>query len=298
MSTITVSLKDRTDKGIPIVGFGTGTALFGRDATQSALNAIKAGFRHLDGAQAYANEKSLGDAIAESGIPREELWVTTKLDVVPPGKNVGDTLRESLSKNKLNLGYVDLFLIHNPKQHPHVKDVWRQVLQLKKEGLARSVGVSNFTVRYLEQIVGPNPQDASLLPDVIQNEYHPYIAKAGNAVREYAKKHGIIFASYAGLTPIARFPNGPVTSVVERAAKRLSEVRGQPVTTGQVLQVWLRQQGIVVISTSNKEERLKEYLDVPNLPPLTEEEMQAIETEGAKEHHRVFMTWLEKEPPE
>ncbi|THH33950.1 hypothetical protein EUX98_g208 [Antrodiella citrinella] len=287
MSTLTIPLNDGSK--IPWLGFGTGTALYSKDATKSVLAAISAGFVHLDGAQMYANEESLGDAIVQCGLPRSSLWVTTKLNTVPAGKDVRWTLEESL--RKLKTDYVDLFLIHNPQQHPDIKATWKQMEELKKAGLARSIGVSNFTVKYLKQVF----EVATIKPTVIQNEYHPYIVKASEAVKAFAQEHDIVYASYGALSPIFRFPNGPVTPVIERAAKRLSDVRGKPVTPGQVLQVWLRQQGIIAISTSNKVERLKEYLDVENIPELTGEEMQAIKTEGAKEHHRVFMTWLENE---
>jgi len=288
MSTLTIPLNDGNH--VPWLAFGTGTALYSKDATKSVLAAISTGFVHLDGAQMYANEESLGDALVQSGVPRSSLWVTTKLGGVPAGKDVRYTLEESL--RKLKTDYVDLFLIHNPQQHPDLKGTWKQMEELKKAGLAKSIGVSNFAVRHLEQVY----EIATIPPAVIQNEYHPYVVKASEAVRAFATEHDIVYTSYGGLTPIVRFPNGPVTPVLERAAKRLSAARGKAVTPGQVLQLWLRQQGIVTVSTSSKVERLREYLDVVDLPDLTGEEMRAIETEGRKEHHRVFMKWLDEEP--
>ncbi|KAH8107009.1 Aldo/keto reductase [Cristinia sonorae] len=296
MSSRTIPLNDGNT--IPWLAFGTGTALYSKDATKATLAAISAGFVHLDGAQMYGNEETLGDAIVQSGVPRSSLFVTTKLAAVPDGRDVRFTLEESL--RKLKTDYVDLFLIHNPKQHPDLKGTWKQLEALKEAGLTRSIGVSNFTVKHLETIL----EVATIKPAAIQNEYHPYVAKASKAVRAFAKEHNIVYVSYGGLTPVARFPNGPVTPALQRAAKRLTEQTGKQVTTGQVLQVWLRQQDIVAVrlsryaptaSTSNKPERLQEYLDSQTIPDLTEEELKDIETEGAKVHHRVYMKWLDEE---
>lgn len=148
------SLLDGTS--IPWVGFGTGTALYKQDCTESVLRAIKAGFTHLDGAQMYDNEQSLGDAITQSGVPREQFFVTTKLDKLQPGESVEDSLRASLEK--LKLSYVNLFLIHVPgvfaSREGGIKGVWREFVDVKAKGLVRSIGVSNFSKSQLEEIIG------------------------------------------------------------------------------------------------------------------------------------------------
>jgi diketogulonate reductase-like aldo/keto reductase len=154
----TITLNDGNE--IPWLGFGTGTALYGRDAKDLVSMAIKTGIVHLDGAQVYRNEDSLGAAIKDSGKPRSELWVTTKLSpLTPEGKtsadiNVKATLQESL--RKLDLDYVDLFLIHSP--HPaneegSLQHLWRGMEEVKDSGLAKSIGVSNFRVEDLNVIL-------------------------------------------------------------------------------------------------------------------------------------------------
>ena len=160
MSALTIPLNDGSQ--IPWLAFGTGTALYSKNATKSVLAAIKAGFVHFDGAQMYGNEETLGDAIVQSGVPRSSLWVTTKLAAVPPGKDVRYTLKDSLKKLKTD--YVDLFLIHNPKQHADIKSVWKQMEDIKNEGLAKSIGVSNFTAQHLKQVL----EVATIKPAVIQ----------------------------------------------------------------------------------------------------------------------------------
>lgn len=274
---------------IPWLGFGTGTALLRKEVKDEVLEAIAHGITHLDGAQIYGNEESIGDAVVESGVPRSSLFITTKLWEVPAGKTVRDTLVESL--RKLKVDYVDLFLIHTARQHPDLKSVWKQLEDLKKEGLAKSIGVSNFRIKDLEAIL----PDAEILPSVNQIEYHPYVIKATKLLLEFLKKHDIMPTSYGGITPLNRFKGGPVDPVLDKIAKRLGETRGRPVTPGQVLQVWLRQQGIPAITTTSKAERLLEYLDVETIPDLTPEEIKEIEEEGSKVHHQVFAQWLSED---
>jgi diketogulonate reductase-like aldo/keto reductase len=152
MANTRVKLNDNTT--IPLLAFGTGTALYGKDAEGMVTAAINAGFTHVDGAQVYRNEESVGAGIAAAGKTREQLFVTTKLNRPPEGMTVRDTLVESLAK--LRLEYVDLFLIHTPLNFPEpgrLKLVWKEMEALKKEGLARSVGVSNFRVAQLREIL-------------------------------------------------------------------------------------------------------------------------------------------------
>ena len=164
MAPLTIPLND--GKQIPWLGFGTGTALFGKDAANSVRVAIENGIIHLDGAQLYRNEDSLGEGIAAAGKPRSELFVTTKLGKLAEGQTVRDTLVESLKQ--LRLDYVDLFLIHMPIHHEgKLKSVWKQFEELQKEGLAKSIGVSNFRIKDFEEIL----EVATVVPAV--NQVYP-----------------------------------------------------------------------------------------------------------------------------
>ena len=150
MSYLTVSLNDGTR--MPWLAYGTGTVHRDKDTSAITTLAINHGMAHLDGAQMYKNEEWLGKAIADSKKKRHELYVTTKLDEVPEGKTTRDALIESLAK--LRLAYVDLFLIHAPIHHPgRLGSVWQDLEALQQEGLARSIGVSNFTVKQLEEVM-------------------------------------------------------------------------------------------------------------------------------------------------
>ncbi|KAI0748112.1 Aldo/keto reductase [Daedaleopsis nitida] len=282
MAPLTIPLND--GKQIPWLGFGTGTALYQKDAEAAVRVAIANGITHLDGAQMYQNEESLGKAIVSSGKPRAELFVTTKLGKVPEGKTVRDTLVESLKK--LSLDYVDLFLIHMPIQHEgKLKSVWKEFEDLQKEGLAKSIGVSNFRVKDLEEII----DGANVMPAVNQIEYHPYVYKATVPILELHKKHNIVATSYGGLTPIVRQPGGPVDPVLASIRQRLEKDSGKNVTDGQVLGLWLRYQGVVEVTTTSKEERVKEYIATQYLPDLTAEEVKAISDAGSQLHHRAFV---------
>jgi len=252
--------------------------------------AINAGFTHLDGAQVYKNEEYLGAGIAAAGKPREGLFVTTKLyrPDAAEDKTVRDTLLESL--NKLQLDYVALFLVHTPlqflKEPGGLKAVWKEMEAVKKEGLTRGIGVSNFRTAQLREIL----DDAEFPPSVNQIEFHPYVYKDVLPTLELQKQYGIVTASYGGLSPIFRFSGGPLDPVLTSIAKRLSDTTGKPFNEAQVLFLWQREKGVVIVTTSSKESRMVEYLNTFDAPKLTDAEIALIDEAGAKEHHRNFLS--------
>ncbi|KAG6810669.1 hypothetical protein H0H92_010817 [Tricholoma furcatifolium] len=260
-----VKLNDGNE--IPEIGFGTGSALYRKDATDSVIQAIEAGFSHLDTAQIYDNEESVGEAIRETGLLRNDLFVTTKYWQGP----IQTSIRESLQK--LGLKYVDLYLIHQPRfAAPDFEGTWREFEKIKDDGLARSIGVSNFNLTELQTIV----KTARIKPAVNQILFHPYNYAENKALLEYSAKHGIVTAAYSSLAPITKYPGGPVDAPVNAAAQRLS------ITPNQVIFLWVKAKGVVIITTSSKKKRLEEYLAVGDLPSLTEEEIAAIDAAGVK----------------
>ncbi|KAG1743755.1 NADP-dependent oxidoreductase domain-containing protein [Suillus paluster] len=282
MAIATLTLNDGNQ--VPWIGFGTGTALYQQDAQSSVETAISNGFTHLDGAQMYENEESLGAAIKGSGAPRSTLFVTTKLHKLQPGQTAKTALHVSLKK--LGLEYVDLYLVHVPGDHAgRLKEVWKSMEECKKEGLAKSIGVSNFEVAHFQEIL----EGAEFPPAVNQIEIHPYVWKSLQPVIALHKEHGIITSSYGGLSPLFRAPGGPLDPVIEKIRARLESTRGQPVSIGHVLNKWLQQYGILVITTSSKAERMREYLDTANVPELTAEEIESIESAGAQRHQKFFV---------
>ncbi|EGO00624.1 hypothetical protein SERLA73DRAFT_121070 [Serpula lacrymans var. lacrymans S7.3] len=281
MSVPTLLLND--GNSVPWIGFGTGTALYSKDAAEAVSVAIQNGFIHLDGAQVYNNEETLGVGVVQSGKPRSELFVTTKLTKLKPGATPKSALQESLKK--LGLDQADLYLIHTPNNHKgQLKEVWKGMEECKKDGLTKSIGVSNFAVEHLEEIL----EVATIPPSVNQIELHPYVWKALQPVFEIHKQHGIVTSSYAGLSPLFRGKGGPLDPVIESIRQRLQTTRGQPVTDSQVLNKWLKQNGILVITTTSKAERAREYVDTVNVPDLTAEEIALIEKTGSQLHQRYF----------
>ncbi|KAF9475050.1 Aldo/keto reductase [Pholiota conissans] len=278
------SLTLNTGAKIPVIGFGTGTALYGKDATQLVRLALDTGITHFDGAQMYNNEDTLGAGIKASGKPRGELFVTTKLNVLAPGESVKDSLKASLVK--LGLEYVDLFLIHDPtKAKGDLAKWWVGMEEVYREGLAKAIGVSNFKVEDLNVVL----ESGTVVPAANQIEFHPYVWKAAEPLINLCKEQGIAIESYGGLSPIVRAPGGPLDPVIAAIRERLEETSGAPVSTGQVLTKWIFQKGAVAVTTSSKAERIQEFLAVENLPDLTSKEIDAIEEAGSKLHKRVFM---------
>ncbi|KAG6333496.1 hypothetical protein ID866_5599 [Astraeus odoratus] len=137
---------------IPWLAYGTGSAFYGKDVQNAVVTAIQNGFTHLDGAQEYRNEDSLGAAIAASGKPRSELFITTKLGKLQPGDTPKSALEGSL--RKLGVDHVDLYLVHHALSHTsRLKEVWKGMEKAKQAGLTKSIGVSNFTPEHLKEIL-------------------------------------------------------------------------------------------------------------------------------------------------
>ncbi|KEP53674.1 aldo/keto reductase family protein [Rhizoctonia solani 123E] len=277
----TIRLNDGTI--VPTLAFGTGTALYSKDSTAAVVQAIvKAGYTHIDCAEAYGNESNTGQAIQESGVPRERLFITSKCSSKDPRRALEKTLKE------LNTTYVDLYLIHSPIQTPNIAEAWKVMEDLRTEGKARSIGVSNFRVKDLMAVL----EVAKVLPSVNQIEMHPYVLASIQPVLELCHKHKITIESYGPLTPLIRHPGGPVDEPVRKVAARMAKgPEVGVVTEGQVLLKWAQQRtGGVVITTSSKLDRLLEQKAALDLPPLSNEELRSIETEGAKKHYRHFVS--------
>jgi len=193
------------------------------------------------------------------------------------------------SLQKLGVDFVDLFLIHSPRgikpEDGTLQELWQAMEVIHAEGLAKSIGVSNFTIEDLKAIL----PGANIVPSVNQIEMHPYVWKVTEPLVKYGLEHGITPVSYGGLTPLVRAAGGPVDEVLPSIVERLEKVLGKPVTPGQVLSKWILQKGAIVVTTSSKEARIREYLETAKVPDLTAEEIQAIEEAGAKLHKRIFM---------
>ncbi|KZP01250.1 Aldo/keto reductase [Calocera viscosa TUFC12733] len=270
---------------IPQLAFGTGTALYQKNVVEPVLAAIKANYTHIDAAQVYGNEDSVGDAIAQAGLPRDQLYVTTKVVKLDPGETVTQSIKGSLAKLKLD--YVDLFLIHSPtgfEAPGRLEEVWQGLEEVKDKGLAKSIGVSNFRIKDFHRVL----KIAKYKPVVNQIEFHPYVYKQLLPLLKFQEEHGILTESFGGLTPVTKKPDGPLSPVLKELAKKIGG------TEVQVLLKWQEQKGIVDVTTTTKVERLNEYLGAYSLPNLSDADIKAIDDAGAKLHSRHFARHMDE----
>jgi len=233
----------------------------------------------------YRNESELGAAIKASSIPREKLFITTKINGTIP-QNTLHAFETSLQK--LQLDYVDLYLIHAPyftTSPSELQAKWADMEAILASGRAKSIGVSNFMIPHLTTIL----ETAKVKPSVNQIEYHPYLQHEYPDLLAFHKTHGIMTVAYAPLTPITKARPGPLDEVLGRLAGKYG------VEEGVVLLRWMVEQGVVVLTTSGKEERLRGYLGIGGLR-LTGDEVEEIREVGLKKHFRGF--WKDKFAPD
>ncbi|KIP12228.1 hypothetical protein PHLGIDRAFT_327351 [Phlebiopsis gigantea 11061_1 CR5-6] len=284
--TSPIALVDGT--GFPWPVYGSGTSLRDTDCSTQIAAALRAGFRHIDCAEMYRNAAAVGAGIAQSGVPRGELYVTTKLLPVPAGATAADSLRGAL--RTMQLGHVDLCLVHEPVGHRDLAETWRQMEACRTLGLTKSIGVSNFRVRDLEEI----RQGGASVPVVNQIEVHPYVYEASLPVLQYMREHHILPVAFSGLAPLWRVQGGPLNPILDAIASRMRDTTGGAVTRAQVLQLWLRKKGIPYTTTTSTPDRLYEYLAVAQLPDLDDDDEQQIDAAGRTAHHRFFCKYIDE----
>ncbi|KAJ3098233.1 hypothetical protein HDU97_004185 [Phlyctochytrium planicorne] len=241
LSTTFVPLNSGTK--IPQVGLGVWQTSQ-NEATPVVISAIKAGYRHVDTAALYGNEKEVGDAIRQSGIARSEFFVTTKLWNNDHGYD--QTLKAfDISLKKLGLEYVDLYLIHAPVEGKRL-DSWRAMEKLYKEGKVKAIGVSNYGVHHLKELLA----NSTVKPAVNQIELHPYLQRRD--IVEFCKQNDIVVEAYCPLTRGKKLDDPRLVEIAKRYNK----------TTAQVLVRWGIDKGYVTLPKSAKEERLIANADV------------------------------------
>ncbi|AXQ79287.1 aldo/keto reductase [Streptococcus chenjunshii] len=250
---------------IPAIGFGTFKAADGEEAYQATLAALKAGYRHIDTAAVYGNEESVGRAIKDSGLPREDIFVTTKLwNDAHSYEGAKAALAASLER--LQLDYVDLYLIHwpNPKA---IRDrwqegnaqAWRYMEEALEIGLVRSIGVSNFLVHHLEAL----SQTAKISPAVNQIRLAPGCYQ--EEVVDYCRQHQIVIEAWGPLGQGDIFQNETMKALAAKYGK----------TVAQVALAWSLYEGFLPLPKSVHEERIIANLDFADIK-LSEEDAETI----------------------
>jgi diketogulonate reductase-like aldo/keto reductase len=235
----TVTLRD--GRVLPQLGFGVFQIRPGEDTQAAVAAALAAGYRHVDTAAAYRNEADVGAAIRASGLAPESVWVTTKLANAEQGAATARAAFES-SLHRLGLDAVDLYLLHWP--HDRRFESWRVLEQLHSEGLARSVGVSNFLVRHLDELLA----QATVPPAVNQIELSPFLYRTREDTLRRCADEAIVVEAYSPLTKGRRLDDSTVAAIAAELGR----------TPAQVLIRWSLQKGFVVLPRSSNASRIGE----------------------------------------
>ncbi|MFE9602812.1 aldo/keto reductase [Streptomyces hokutonensis] len=265
---------------MPLLGFGV-YQIPADDTERAVSDALAAGYRLLDTAAAYGNEDAVGRAIKAGGIPREELFVTTKLWIqdAPAEDNTRRAFETSL--DKLGLDHLDLYLMHQPFGDVYAQ--WRAMETLHREGLARAIGVANFYPDRLLDLIANN----ETVPAVNQIETHPFFQRAD--YQALMSEHGVQTQSWGG------FAEGRNDLFTNPLLTEIGEAHGKSVA--QVVLRWLTQRGVIAIPKSVRPERMAENIDVLDFE-LTDDQLARIATldTGSSlffDHHDPeIVTWL------
>lgn len=243
---------------IPVIGLGVYKVEDGKTVYDAVRSALELGYRHIDTASFYQNEEGVGKAIADSGIPRDEIFVTTK--VWNDEQGYEETLAAfERSLTRLNMDYVDLYLVHWPIPGKY-KETWRALEKIYHDKKARAIGVSNFHPHHLEDLM----KDATIKPAINQIELHPQLAQV--ELREYCRKHNIAVEAWS--------PIGKATYLDHPVLQELAvKYRKSP---AQIIIRWDYQNGIITIPKSVNQSRQKENADIFDFE-LSNEDMTRIE---------------------
>jgi len=232
---------------IPQLGFGV-FQIEPQDTVEAVREALRIGYRHIDTAEMYGNEKEVGEAIRDSGLDRGDIFVTSKLnnsfhEPADARKAFDDTLSD------LGTDYVDLFLIHWPLPTLYDGDyvsTWKVLEEFKSDGRARSVGVSNFQAEHLERLAA----ETETVPSVNQIEVHPYFAN--DAVRAYGREHGIVTEAWSPIAQGGVLEDSTITRIADKVGK----------TPAQVVLRWHVQRGDIVFPKSVTPSRMQENFEL------------------------------------
>jgi diketogulonate reductase-like aldo/keto reductase len=241
---------------MPWLGYGTYKIENGCSATDSVKQALEAGYRHIDTAAFYGNEEGIGKAIMESSVPREEIFLVSKVWNTDQGYEKTLASFEA-SIGRLGTEYLDLFLVHWPT--PLMGETWRALEKLYRDGKARAIGVSNFTVEHLKSLMA----NAEIMPMVNQVEFHPCLVQ--NGLREFCREKGIQLEAWS---PLMRGRIFEIPLLGELAAKYGKSVP-------QIVLRWDLQLGVVAIPKTTNLSRIRENADIFNFE-ISDEDMARI----------------------
>jgi diketogulonate reductase-like aldo/keto reductase len=240
---------------IPVLGLGVWQMAVGRETEQAVEWALEAGYRHIDTASMYRNEQSVGAALRSSGLPRADVFVTTKL--MPGRLSAARELDKSLTR--LGLEYVDLYLIHWPLPLANAR-MWRQLQSLQASGRARTIGVSNFGRNRLANLIA----STACVPAVNQVQFSPYHYR--RRLLEYCNQQGIVFEAYSPLARGRGLHDPTIASIADRLDR----------TPAQIMLRWAIQHQAVVIPKSSNQDRIRSNARLFDFQ-LTDADMQTLD---------------------
>lgn len=288
-----------TKSGIPItIGAGSGTKWqwFKKNQNNGNLTqelvdqlklAINVGFNHIDSAEYYTTHEEVAAAMKQSGKAREDLFLTTKYSpgylgtlciTLGPLESIDKALKE------FDTDYIDLFLIHSPffdeecLKGMTLLKAWQQMLEVKKLGKVRHIGVLNFAIPHLQEILAIFPD---VVPEVNQIEVHAQLQEQTPGILDFCRSHGIQVEAYGPLLPLFRSEQSPIVPEVEKLAQKYQK------TPAQILLRWVYQQGIIPITTLTNEQRLCDALDIVNFQ-LEQKDLDALTQLGLVHRQRNF----------
>jgi len=257
---LTLQTRIRLNTGVemPVLGLGVWGIPSGGPATRAVRTALDCGVRLIDTAKIYGNEGDVGTAVRESGVPREEIFVTTKVWGSDQGH--ASTLRAfEESRRRLGLEYVDLYLIHWPVERLRA-ETWDAMVEILQSGRCRAIGVSNYTVRHLTEILGKR----TVVPAVNQVEFHPFLYQRDLAA--FCAANGVAVEAYSPLTRGRRLRERTVQSVARKVGR----------SAAQVLIRWSLQHGLIAIPKSSNSDHIRENSEVFDFE-LSEEDMAVLD---------------------
>jgi len=232
------------DVKIPILGLGTYQTKSGEEAYNAVRFALDTGYRHIDTAALYANEEDVGKAVKDSGIPREQIFVTTKLWNSEHGYDKAlNAFHKSLKK--LNTDFVDLYLIHWPVTGLRLK-TWDALMHLYSKGLVRSIGVSNYTIKHLKELI----KHSDILPAVNQVEFSLYLYQ--KELLDFCNSHKVHVEAYTPLIRGKKFSDPKLIALADNYGK----------TPAQILIRWALQVGTIALPKSSRKEKILENASI------------------------------------
>ena len=245
---------------IPQLGFGV-FQIEPKDTAEAVSEALRVGYRHIDTAEMYGNEKEVGEAVRTFGLDRGDVYVTSKLN---NAFHEPQDAREAFDRTLSELGfdYVDLFLIHWPLPTLYDGDfvsTWRTLEEFQRDGRARSIGVSNFQIEHLEQLAA----ETDTVPAVNQIEVHPYFTN--DAVREYGQEHGIVTEAWSPIAQGGVLEDSTITQIADKVGK----------TPAQVVLRWHLERGDIIFPKSVTPSRMQENFELFDFE-LGSDDMEAI----------------------